>query len=242
MRRLLAFLATIAIVQSAHAAVQTLPPVTISQMTPYPVPITGQEEMWIEAPPFAPGDDFSLTLSTLSAYVIAQMPNSGSGAGVTLPITNSELAPGVAEANLNFVPLNAANNLSDLASLTSAQSNLGLGPLATISPAPGVVAAIESGSVLGGATAAAITVSTSPYTIMSAGDYYVTISPCTVTLPSYATLNGSDVSVSDATGSSAPVITISGTVDGDAGGALINAPKESLVFRAVASLSTWRLR
>jgi hypothetical protein len=51
--------------------------------------------------------------------------------GVNPQLKPGSLAPSAAAANLGFVPLNPANNLSELTSQPAARANLGLGALAT---------------------------------------------------------------------------------------------------------------
>ena len=47
-------------------------------------------------------------------------------------VTAAKLATGAVASNLGFTPLNPANNLTDLASQSSARTNLGLGSLAVL--------------------------------------------------------------------------------------------------------------
>ena len=99
------------------------------------------------------------TGAQLSAFVNSALPPInlavGGGGGVTGLLPASNLATGVAASNLGFTPLNPANNLSDLASVTTAQTNLGLGSLALLStPLPYAdLPALSANQLLGALTA-----------------------------------------------------------------------------------------
>jgi len=62
--------------------------------------------------------------------------------GPQMGINAAQLAPGAAASNLGFTPLAPANNLSDVGSVSTARTTLGLGALATVTPGSGVATAL----------------------------------------------------------------------------------------------------
>ena len=120
----------------------------------------------------------SVNLSTMASGVLqaAQSPahtgdvtNSAGSLALTIAngaVTNAKMAAGAALANLTYTPANIANNLSDLASISAARSNLGLGALATLnsvsltSQVTGVLQAAQFPSLTGDVNVSSGTLST----------------------------------------------------------------------------------
>ena len=79
-------------------------------------------------------------------------------------------------------------------------------------------------------------VSAASYTILAPGWYLITTQGAVLTLPA---LGSGQVIITDATGSSAPNISIVGTVNGDAGGALLTTRGQSVTLAPVSALNSW---
>ena len=102
------------------------------------------------------------------------------------------------------------------------------------------IAAIEAaGGGGGGGTSTPPVQLTGSNTISAAGTYLVATAGSTQTLPLASSWALGDIVIKDWTGSTAPAIALAGTVDGDAGGALITMRGQSLTLRAASSLNTW---
>ncbi len=80
-------------------------------------------------------------------------------------------------------------------------------------------------------------VTASSYTLPGPGKYLINAVNCVVTLP--ALIAGSEVVVTDATMAANPNITISGYVNGDSGGVVINNAGGGVRLLAVPALSSW---
>ena len=101
------------------------------------------------------------------------------------------------------------------------------------------IAALQAG----GGTPAPTVVSAATYTIAAAGDYYVTYAGCVLTLPAVAGWAGGDIFVADATGAANPNILISGTVNQDSGGVLLNVRNQAVTLRnASPAVNSWMMR
>jgi hypothetical protein len=75
-------------------------------------------------------------------------------------------------------------------------------------------------------------------TLTAPGLYIVTSAGVSLTLASPPTQPGA-ISVKDMTGSSSPNIRLASTIDGNAGGLVINEPFEAVTLSWSSSLETW---
>ena len=102
------------------------------------------------------------------------------------------LAAGAAAANLGFTPLNQANNLSDLASATTARSNLGLGTAAVkaASASGGTVASVTGAFTAGHLASFADTAGTIQDGGTNGGG---TVTSVALSLPAFIAVSGSPV-------------------------------------------------
>ena len=103
------------------------------------------------------------------------------------------LATGAAASNLGFTPLNQANNLSDVASATTARSNLGLGTAATKAASASGAATVAS--VTGAFTSGHIaTFADTAGTIQDGGtNGGGTVTSVALSLPAFIAVSGSPV-------------------------------------------------
>ncbi len=102
------------------------------------------------------------------------------------------LAAGAAASNLGFTPLNQANNLSDLASATTARSNLGLGTAAVkaASASGGTVASVTGAFTAGHLASFADTAGTIQDGGTNGGG---TVTSVALSLPAFIAVSGSPV-------------------------------------------------
>ena len=78
-------------------------------------------------------------VNNMNSQMIGSMCGLATAADCVLP-------PGVVDANLGSAALKAVNNLSDVQSVATSRTNLGLTSMATIVPGPGVAAALAFGT------------------------------------------------------------------------------------------------
>lgn len=165
-------------------------------------------------------------------------------------VTAAKLAAGVALANLGYTPANVANNLSDLASATTARSNLGLGALATLSSvslsssATGTLQAAQAPAYTGDMTSAAGSLTT---TVGAIGGKAISLGGSLTTTGAYAlsmTLTGATSLILPTSGTllttTGSGASLSGITSGQIGGlgslaTLSAAPAGTLTGSALAS-------
>jgi len=196
MKRLLFLVATLdALTSNAIAAPHwELPsPITLAQFGgPGPIPpiITSVPYTWTGKQTFSGG----LAISGCTGPVIGN----GSSSVTCSLIGNSEMAVGAAAANLGYTPLVASNNLSDVASITTSRSNLGLGTAATKAASSGgsTVASVNGSFVVDHIAIFYDTVGT----IKDGGLVPGTVTSVGLALPSIFVVSGSPVTTTGTLG------------------------------------------